>query len=210
MISERGPWSDKEHGVFVDLQVEGDLKEETYLSTLLSCWLCVFVFPIKDPNSIHPGTFKIASSMANGRSFGLAAPVLASIYRGLNTISSSPTPSKSGASFAIHYVYAWVGHFFRSNRITNDKLSDLLMTKYSGVGYASPFNEFSAQKHIRTATDFLWHETTFKKSYDQTFIDNDHLSIQKFDYFMSLRSGYLSLQCEDQHTIEAYSPHKFS
>nr|POE50480.1 hypothetical protein CFP56_58458 [Quercus suber] len=84
------------------------------------------------------------------------------------------------------------------------------MTKYSGVGYATPFSEFSARKHIRTANDFLWHETSFKKSYDQTFIDNDHLSIQKFDYFMSLCSRYLSLRCEDQHTIEAYSPHRFS
>nr|POE55252.1 hypothetical protein CFP56_02249 [Quercus suber] len=27
---------------------------------------------------------------------------------------------------------------------------------------------------------------------------------------MSLRSGYLLLRCEDQHTIEAYSPHRFS
>ena len=36
-INKHGPWSDKEHKVFVDLQVEGDLKEETYLSTLLSC-----------------------------------------------------------------------------------------------------------------------------------------------------------------------------
>ena len=27
---------------------------------------------------------------------------------------------------------------------------------------------------------------------------------------MSLRSGYLSLRCEEQHTIEAYSPHRFS
>uniref|UniRef100_A0A7N2RBY1 Aminotransferase-like plant mobile domain-containing protein n=2 Tax=Quercus lobata TaxID=97700 RepID=A0A7N2RBY1_QUELO len=209
-IKEHGPWLDKEHGVFADLQVEGDLKEETYLSALLSCWLCIFVFPIKDQNSIRPGTFKIASSIANGRSFGLASPVLASIYRGLNTISSSPTPSKSGASFAIHYVYAWVGHFFRSNRLTHDKPSDALMTKYSSVGYASPFNEFSARKHIRNATNFLWHRTAFKKNYNQTFIDNDRLSIQKFDYFMSLRSGYLSLRCEDQHIVEPYSPHRFS
>nr|POE75425.1 hypothetical protein CFP56_60925 [Quercus suber] len=84
------------------------------------------------------------------------------------------------------------------------------MTKYSGVGYASLFSEFSTRKHIQTANDFLWHGTAFKKSYDQTFIDNDHLSIQKFDYFMSLHSGYLSLRCDDQHTIEAYSPHRFS
>uniref|UniRef100_A0A7N2R3N6 Uncharacterized protein n=1 Tax=Quercus lobata TaxID=97700 RepID=A0A7N2R3N6_QUELO len=116
--------------------------------------------------------------MANGRSFGLATSVLASIYRGLNTISSSPTPSKSGASFTIHYVYAWVGHLFKSNRITHDNLSNPLMTKYSGVGYASLFSEFSTQKHIRTTTHFLWHGTAFKKSYDQTFIDNVHLSIQ--------------------------------
>ena len=84
------------------------------------------------------------------------------------------------------------------------------MTKYSGVGYASPFNEFSARKHIRIAINFLWHRTAFKKSYDHTFIDNDHLSIQKFEYFMSLRSGYLSLRCEDQHIVETYSPHRFS
>ena len=84
------------------------------------------------------------------------------------------------------------------------------MTKYSGVGYVSPFNEFSARKHIRTATNFLWHWIAFKKSYDQTFINNDHLSIQKFDYFMSRCSGYLSLRCEDQHIVEAYSPHRFS
>ena len=166
MINEHEPWSDKELGVFADLQVEGDLKEETYLSALLSCWLCIFVFPIKDLNSIYPSTFKIASSIANGHSYGLAAPILASIYHGLNTISSSPTSSKSGASFAIHYVGAWVGHIFRSNCITNDKLSDPLMTKYFGVGYASPFSEFFAGKQTRTATDFLWHKTAFKKSYD--------------------------------------------
>ena len=83
MINEHGPWSDKKLGVFVDLQVEDDLKEETYLSILLSCCLCIFIFPIKDLNSIRPGIFKIASSMANGCSFGLATPVLASIYCGL-------------------------------------------------------------------------------------------------------------------------------
>ena len=148
MINDHGQWSNEEHGVFADLQVEGDLKEETYLSTLLSYWLCIFFFPIKYLNSICPSTFKIASPMYNGHSFGLAAHLLASIYHGLNTISSSPTPSKSGASFAIHYVYAWVVHFFRSNHIINDKLFDSLMTRYSSVGYASPFSKFSAREHI--------------------------------------------------------------
>ena len=174
MINKHGQWSDEEHGVFADLQVEGDLKEETYLSTLLSCWLCIFFFPIKDPNSIRPSTFKIASPMSNCCSFGLAAPILASFYRGLNTISSSPTPSKSEASFAIHYVYARLGHFFRSNHITNIWFLD---DQIFSVGYASPFSKFSTQEHIWTAIDFLWHGTTFKKSCDLTFMDNDHLSI---------------------------------
>ena len=71
VINEHGPWSDKEHGVFANLQVKGDLKEETYLLALLSYWLCIFVFPINNSNSIRPGTFKIASSIANGRYFGL-------------------------------------------------------------------------------------------------------------------------------------------
>ena len=84
------------------------------------------------------------------------------------------------------------------------------MTKYFGVGYVTPFSEFSTRKHIRIATDFLWHGIAFKKSYDQTFIDNDHLSIHKFDYFMNLCLGYLSLRCEDQHIVEAYSPHRFN
>lgn len=106
----------------MDLQVEGDLKKETYLLALLSNWLCIFVFHIKDSNTIHPGTFKIASSMDNGHSFGHVAPVLARIYHGLNTISSSPTPSKYGANFDIRCVYAWVGHFLRSNHIINDKI----------------------------------------------------------------------------------------
>ena len=148
MINDHGQWSNEEHGVFADLQVEGDLKEEIYLSTLLSCWLCIFFFPIKDLNGIRPSTFKIASPMSNGRSFGLVASLLASIYCGPNTISSSPIPSKYGTSFTIHYVYAWVGHFFRSNHIINDKLFDSLMTRYSGVGYASLFSKFSAREYI--------------------------------------------------------------
>lgn len=98
----------EDHAVFVDLQVEDDLKEETYLSALLSYWLCIFIFAIKDLNIIHLGTFKIANSMANVCSFDLAIPVLASIYRGLNTISSYPTPSNFVSGFAIHYVYAWI------------------------------------------------------------------------------------------------------
>ena len=113
---EHGSWSDKEHTFFKDLEIRDVLWAKTYLEALLSCWLCIFVFPIKDLKSIHPGTFKVASLMASGRSFGLAVLVLASIYHGLNTICSSPTLSKTnGSGFAGHYVYAWIAHFFSSH-----------------------------------------------------------------------------------------------
>ena len=200
----------EDHAVIVNLQVEDDLKEDTYLWTLLSYWLCIFVFPIKDLNSIHLGTFKIANSMANVCSFDLAILVLASIYRGLNTISSSPTPSNFISSFAIHYIYAWIWHFFRSNRIINDKLPNPLMTKCFGVCYASPFSKLSAREHIRTATNFLCYRIAFKKSYGQTFINKEHLSSKKFDYFMSLLQRYPSIWCEDQHIVEPYIPRRFS
>ena len=44
-INEHGPWSNKEHGVFADLQVEGELKEETYLSACASFLLVVHICP---------------------------------------------------------------------------------------------------------------------------------------------------------------------
>ncbi|KAL0340153.1 UNVERIFIED_CONTAM: hypothetical protein Sradi_4532100 [Sesamum radiatum] len=62
------------------------LKEEVYLVAYLACWLCVFVLPGKDVNSIRPSTFKMASLMVNGRRVNLAILVLASIYEGLNTV----------------------------------------------------------------------------------------------------------------------------
>ncbi|KAL0444701.1 UNVERIFIED_CONTAM: hypothetical protein Slati_2192800 [Sesamum latifolium] len=45
----------------------GNLKEEVYLAAYLACWLCTFVLPNKDVNSIRPSTFKMASMMASGR-----------------------------------------------------------------------------------------------------------------------------------------------
>ncbi|KAK4385670.1 hypothetical protein Sango_2691000 [Sesamum angolense] len=89
-IHER--WSTAEEALFAKLSIERCLKEEVYLAAYLACWLCVFVLPSKDVNSIRPSTFKMLSLVANGRRVNLAIPVLASIYEGLNTIATSPKP----------------------------------------------------------------------------------------------------------------------
>ncbi|KAL0293155.1 UNVERIFIED_CONTAM: hypothetical protein Sangu_3243900 [Sesamum angustifolium] len=103
-IHER--WSTAEEALFAKLCIERSLKEEVYLAAYLACWLCIFVLPSKDVNSIRPSTFKMASLMANGQRVNLAIPVLASIYEGLNTIATSQNQSMtrfSGEGGAKYY-----------------------------------------------------------------------------------------------------------
>ncbi|KAL0378426.1 UNVERIFIED_CONTAM: hypothetical protein Sradi_3148100 [Sesamum radiatum] len=76
-------WSTTEETLFEKLCIEGNLKEEVYLVAYLACWLCTFVLPGKDVNSILASAFKMESMMASGRRVSLAIPVLASIYEDL-------------------------------------------------------------------------------------------------------------------------------
>ncbi|CAL5395450.1 unnamed protein product [Camellia sinensis] len=76
---------------------------------------CANVLPREDGDLIRPGVFKVASMMARGRSFSLAIPVLASIYKGLNRIASSSDLGKCNAIFLIHYVYAWLAEYFSTH-----------------------------------------------------------------------------------------------
>ncbi|KAL0413616.1 UNVERIFIED_CONTAM: hypothetical protein Sradi_1563300 [Sesamum radiatum] len=79
-IATHERWPTAEEALFDKLCNKGNLKEEAYLAVYLSCWLCAFVLPGKDINSIRPSTFKMASMMESGRRVNLAIPVLASIY----------------------------------------------------------------------------------------------------------------------------------
>ena len=94
------------------LEVERRLIEETWLAALISCWLCEFPLLDRGPNLIRLGVFKSASAMACGKRYCLAVPVLANIYRGLNEIVSSKTPSKCDATFPAHYLNAWLVEYF--------------------------------------------------------------------------------------------------
>ncbi|KAL0327778.1 UNVERIFIED_CONTAM: hypothetical protein Sangu_1855800 [Sesamum angustifolium] len=55
-IHER--WSTVEEALFAKLCIERSLKEEVYLAAYLTCWLCLFVLPDKDVNSIRPRGFE--------------------------------------------------------------------------------------------------------------------------------------------------------
>ncbi|KAL0332957.1 UNVERIFIED_CONTAM: hypothetical protein Scaly_2197200 [Sesamum calycinum] len=129
-IHER--WSTAEETLFAKLCIEMSLKEEVYLAAYLACWLCVFVLPRKDINSICPSTFKMASLMANGRRVNLAIPVLASIYEGLNTVATSPKPAGTSHSFPIHFVYAWLACYFKTHYSVWQELRGPKMMRFSG------------------------------------------------------------------------------
>ena len=79
--------------VFRSLEVPKEKRENTYIPTFLSCWLCAFVLPKTEEKFIRPGTFEVASLMTSGITFSLAIPMLASIYCGLNGITKVAKPS---------------------------------------------------------------------------------------------------------------------
>ncbi|PHU09265.1 hypothetical protein BC332_21125 [Capsicum chinense] len=56
----------------------------------------------------------MACMMTSGRMVSLVIPVLASIYNGLNKISSIVQLNQIKVYFSIHYVYGWIARYFRT------------------------------------------------------------------------------------------------
>ena len=78
------------------------------------------------------GDFETTSLMALGCAFSLAAPVLASLYRGLNGIAHAAKPSYSQPFFSCHYLYGWLTHYFQTHYVLRPTPSSPLMVHYSG------------------------------------------------------------------------------
>jgi len=83
-------------------------RQSTYLAAFLLCWLCVFALAEIGEKFIRLGTFEVASLTTSGTTFGLAIPMLASIYHGLNRITKAGKPSLSGSFFPSYYLYGWL------------------------------------------------------------------------------------------------------
>ncbi|GAA0148347.1 hypothetical protein LIER_42995 [Lithospermum erythrorhizon] len=99
------PWVDKDVETFTRLNIPDNLREGTYLAAFLSCWLCCIVLPVRSVGNIRAEVFKMTCFMAKRDRVSLAVTVLSSIYRGLNAIAGSKTPSNAMAFFPVHYVY---------------------------------------------------------------------------------------------------------
>nr|XP_016435936.1 PREDICTED: uncharacterized protein LOC107762125 [Nicotiana tabacum] len=174
---------------------------------------CEYLFDafhhLKEENSIHPETFKMASMMASGRKISLAVPVLASIYHGLNKISCSSQLDQVKVYFHIHYVYGWLAHYFKTHYPLAKGSSVPLMVAYSREGAARYFDEKDARKCIHNGEDIVWTPTMLTNSRPYYYVDNDAPQVLKSNYFMSLRFNYLPLTYGNSFIIEPYSPHRF-
>ncbi|KAI5342403.1 hypothetical protein L3X38_010278 [Prunus dulcis] len=135
---------EKEEWVFEDLGIANEDMDRSYLATFLACWLCKFVFPKDDVTLIRPWVFKVASRMEHGVSFSLAVPVFASIYKGLNDISSADDLGNCTTVLHFHYVYGWLGEYFDTHFTSSSEKSIPIMARFSGRLSAKFFEDSTA------------------------------------------------------------------
>ena len=193
------------------LKVEKRLIEETWLVALISCWLGEFALPDGRPNLIRLGVFKSASAMARGKRYCLAVLVLANIYRGLNEIVSSKTPSKCDATFPAHYLNAWLAEYFDIHFELEGSHSKPVprMFRYSGEGAAKHYDEVTARKLFHAVTSFKFHRLSLFKGHREILVDDDKLPSSYIDYFISQRPSYLASRRGSICIVEPYSPYGF-
>ena len=93
---------------------------------------------------IRLGVFKVASRMAQGETFSLVVPVLASIYNSLNKIACSSKPRTNASIFPIHYLYGWLGEYFDTHFISHSWNHPSQMTYYADEFFAKCFDDLQA------------------------------------------------------------------
>uniref|UniRef100_A0A2N9F7B1 Aminotransferase-like plant mobile domain-containing protein n=1 Tax=Fagus sylvatica TaxID=28930 RepID=A0A2N9F7B1_FAGSY len=164
----------------------------------------------RDHHDSSPGIFKVASSMARGKKYCLAVPVLATIYKGLNDIASFSVPSKCDTTFPAHYLNAWLAEYFATHfDLPEASPFDSCMVRFSEKGAAKYFEEAEARKLFRSITKFKFHCSALFKRHQEILEDNDQLSDSYVNYFISQRPSYLSSRRGDLSVLEPYSPHRF-
>ncbi|KAH7850255.1 hypothetical protein Vadar_029883 [Vaccinium darrowii] len=199
-----------EEGVFDDLAIKTSVQEEAYLAALLSCWLSVLVLPNEEVNQIRPTVFKVASMMARGCTFSLAVPILASIYRSLKQISSSPTPNQCNAVLPMHYICCWLGNYFDAYHQSAHTFPGVRMVRIAGDHMAKHFTAATAHNLLRSVKLSQLSSLSLSTRDEQLIVYDGAQSHSQTDYIISLRSSYLILRRDNEYVVEPYSPHRFS
>ncbi|GAA0169703.1 hypothetical protein LIER_40814 [Lithospermum erythrorhizon] len=149
--------------------------------------------------------------MARGDRVCLAIPVLSSIYRGLNAIAASKTPSNAMAFFPVHYVYGWIASYFSTHFSITGQLNGPPMIMYSGEGGARFYEGTDAYTHIRTR-NLYWSRNKLEQATPYHFVDEARCknSYSDTSHFLSTHSSMLPVRRGSTFGLEPYNPHRFS
>ncbi|KAL0444587.1 UNVERIFIED_CONTAM: hypothetical protein Slati_2181400 [Sesamum latifolium] len=83
------------------------------------------------------------------------------------------------------------------------------MTRFSGEEGAKYYDPQEAHKRIHKAEFVFWACNMIVKNRPFKFINNGDVEELDHDYFIAIRSSYLTLRQGDKFIIEPYSPHRF-
>ncbi|PIN10177.1 hypothetical protein CDL12_17233 [Handroanthus impetiginosus] len=180
-------WTTMEETPFFKLGLDRKLRDETYLAAYLA-----------------------SSMIATGRKVSLGIPVLASIYKGLNKVSNSPRPTRVSYPFPVHFVHAWLACYLKTYYSVPQDLRGPKMTQFSGEGGARYFDPKEARKRIHKGDSAHWTYNMITKNQNLLFVDDEKAKELEQNYFIAIRSNYLTLRQDKHFVVEPYSPHRFS
>ncbi|XP_070014403.1 uncharacterized protein [Nicotiana sylvestris] len=159
---------------------------------------------------VRASVFKVASLMARGVKFSLAVLLLASIYHGLREISTSNDLIASDVIFPIHYVCGWMGEYFETHHRVNHMNRSLPLCKILGEKVDKYFNLSDARRLFQRDDARQLYHLALLRGKELHFTENGKLSDSFSEFFISLRSSYLTLRHDATFIVESYNPHRFS
>nr|CAD1825690.1 unnamed protein product [Ananas comosus var. bracteatus] len=94
--------------------ISGYYEGQWLQAAFLSLWLCKFIMPSGQRDTIRPEVFVMASKLGEGLRVALAPAVLCSIQVALGHMASNLRgPSNSNYRFPIHFLATWIHSHFR-------------------------------------------------------------------------------------------------
>ncbi|KAL0423244.1 UNVERIFIED_CONTAM: hypothetical protein Sradi_0859200 [Sesamum radiatum] len=127
------------------------------------------------------------------------------IYEGLNTVATSPKPAGTSHPFPIHFVYVWLACYFKTHYSIWQELRGPKMTRFSGEGGAKYYEPREARNRIHKAEFVSWACNMLVKDGPFKFVDDGHAEELDHNYFVAIRSSYLTLRQDGKFIIEPYS-----
>ncbi|MCD9638212.1 hypothetical protein HAX54_022035 [Datura stramonium] len=147
----------------------------------------------KKLDNIRPNIFKLLSLMDQGEKFSLVIPVLAGIYRILKDISTSSYLGASNIIFPIQYLYVWIGGYFDTYYQATHHYNGARMCKIAGERMAKYFDHLGARGLFWDVDTCNLHHKSLMQSKELSVIDNNEFSSSWNDYFINLRSSYVTI-----------------